>query len=320
MASVDHLASSDFIKTVHQRLRDESKISGVEEAWKKHCQDEENLKKYAAAMHNLAENHWENNYKINSKPTSRIAWVHQFCQIYFIEEELLKYRQRENEIADKINLKIGVGVGISTINKQCRLLDVGSCYNPFQKYTCFDVLPIDIAPAISGVYKCDFINLHITLSASSVHDNLEITELQQQSFDVVVFSLLLEYLPSPQQRLLACKNAYKLLKTEGILFIITPDSKHVGANTKIMKSWRFLLAKEGFSRIKYEKLAHLHCMVFRKCLSPEISQRWATLHKQENFYSEFVIPQDFKQTKNSTTMSNVACEASLFDELPNFFE
>ena len=32
-------------------------------------------------------------------------------------------------------------------NKKLNLLDVGSCYNPFQKYKEYDVLAIDIAPA-----------------------------------------------------------------------------------------------------------------------------------------------------------------------------
>jgi 25S rRNA (adenine2142-N1)-methyltransferase len=315
MASSEHLFSSHFVKSVHQHLRDQSKVLGVEEAWQKHCENEENLKKYASAMRDLADYHWEENYKKNAKAVSRVQWIHNFCQRYFTEEEISKHRQRETEVANKMSMEIGQ-FNLDLKLEKYRLLDVGSCYNPFKKYKCFDVIPVDIAPAINDVYKCDFLNLKLTTSVCDVN-SLEIRELQEQSFDVIVFSLLLEYLPSPQQRHLCCEKAYCLLKREGILIIITPDSKHVGANAKIMKSWRFILAKLGFSRIKYEKLSYLHCMVFRRSLRPEVAQRWASLQNADHFYNEIVIPQDFKRSEQSSTdtNSNNSCDVSLFQEL-----
>ncbi|EFA00405.1 S-adenosylmethionine sensor upstream of mTORC1 [Tribolium castaneum] len=309
MATSEHLQSANFVKSVHQKLRSDAKIMGAGNAWRRHCENGENLAKYASAMQNLATNHWEKT--TNSRAVSRVEWVHSFCLKYF-HEEIFKQRQREVEIATKLNLKVpDLVLGVKN---QYELLDVGSCFNPFAKYQCFSVTPIDIAPATSDVLKCDFLNVDLTSNQYN---------LQKNSFDVVVFSLLLEYLPSPDQRHTCCEKAYNLLRPEGILLIITPDSKHVGANAKIMKSWRFILAKMGFSRIKYEKLAYLHCMAFRKSIKSEIAQRWALLQIEKPFYEEIVIPQDFNKIETPTGVvcdSGDNCEVSLFEELPQSFE
>ncbi|RZC36591.1 DUF3321 and/or Methyltransf 23 domain containing protein [Asbolus verrucosus] len=317
MASADHVFLSGFIKSVHQKLRDDAKLLGTEEAWQKHCEDEDGLEKYASAMQNLATSHWENNCNKGLKATSRVEWIYQFSKKYFTKEEIRKQRQKEIEIAHKINVEINYVDPNITEERKLQVLDVGSCYNPLKKYTCFGVIPIDIAPANSDVYKCDFLNLKLTPTTHCISDS-EISELQQESFDMVVFSLLLEYLPSPVQRHLCCAKAYSLLKTEGILIIVTPDSKHVGANAKIMKSWRFILAKLGLSRIKYEKLSYLHCMAFRKSLHKEVAQRWALLQDEKQFFSEMVIPQDFKKFEESHNLvdSKDNCDITLFKELP----
>ncbi|XP_044270322.1 S-adenosylmethionine sensor upstream of mTORC1 [Tribolium madens] len=317
MATSEHLASSDFIKSVHKKLRNNAKALGVNKAWQKHCEDEENLTKYALEMQNLATNHWENTK--NVKAASRVEWVYNFCEKYFLEE-IFKHRQRELEIARKLNWEVP-DFALVVKNRKLELLDVGSCYNPFKKYPCFSVTPIDIAPATSDVFKCDFLNVNLT--SNHCENDLEIIGLEKESFDVIVFSLLLEYLPSPIQRHACCEKAYDLLKPEGILIIITPDSKHVGANAKIMKSWRFILAKMGFSRIRYEKLLYLHCMVFRKSLKREIAQRWAHLQSGKPYYEEIVIPQDFNKSEATSGVTNDAInnyEVSLFDELPQSVE
>lgn len=173
------------------------------------------------------------------------------------------------------------------------LLDVGSCYNPFSTFTDFRVTAIDIAPASNDVYKCDF--LHVGLSEKFETTDNEIKALPVNTYHVVVFSLVLEYLPTAEQRLLFCENAYKLLITEGILVVITPDSKHANANTKFVKTWRYFLARLGFRRVKVEKLRHINCMVFRKCLRLEIAQRWAEIHNNYKEYDFFAIPQDFSK-------------------------
>ncbi|CAH1980062.1 unnamed protein product [Acanthoscelides obtectus] len=199
-------------------------------------------------------------------------------------------------------------------NKSYKLLDVGSCYNPFKKFQCFDTLAIDIAPAVEDVVKCDFLDLKVD-EKLSISNTKCILELPKCSFNIVIFSLYLEYLPTPKQRLDSCLKAYKLLKTEGLLVIISPDSNHVGANAKIMKSWRTCLAKVGFSRVKYEKLTHLHCMAFRKSYLKEIPLRWVQIYPNLDVYDEMFIPQDFKKLGESSHKSE-PYEIEFNKELP----
>jgi len=87
---------------------------------------------------------------------------------------------------------------------------------------------------------------------------------EKQSFDVVVFCLLLSYFPHPAQRLKCCFNAHKILRTHGLLLVVTPDSSHQNKHAALMKKWKIGIEGLGFSRWKYSKEEHLHCMAFRK--------------------------------------------------------
>ncbi|CAH1107699.1 unnamed protein product [Psylliodes chrysocephalus] len=290
MVPSGHLEVSGFIKKVHEQLREQSKILGIERAWENHCTDSEKLKKYALAMKELATKYWEKS-RDHSSDISRITWVYHACVDYFITN-IFNIREKELEIARKINKNLEISVK-SNFNKKLKILDVGSCYNPFREFNIFEVTALDIAPAANDVHKCDF--LQVDLGQTLQLQNNEIQQLPGDYFDVVVFSLLLEYLPSPVQRKVACEKAYNLLKSEGLLLVITPDSNHVGSNAKYIKSWRFVISNMGFSRIKYEKLKHIHCMAFRKSINKEIPKRWADIHKNEQVFDEIFIPQDFKQ-------------------------
>lgn len=319
MASTHHLQLSSFIKQVHEDLRKDAKNKGCELAWKRHCENKNILQKYASCMLELATEHWETNYEKDvSKSNSRNQWMFNFCQLYFFGDEISRQRKREHEIAFKMNVKIDQN-NMHERDPKLKLLDVGSCYNPMKTYTCFDILAIDIAPNLTeNVKYCDFLNVDICEESSyTVNDN-EVLRLPQNFFNVIIFSLFLEYLPSPAQRLLSCKKAYRLLKQEGLLIIITPDSKCVGANAKFMKSWRHILARLGFSRIKYEKLPHIHCMAFRKSLNQQITNRWSKIQNIEELFDEIFIPQDFT---NDVIVKNVECISDeekiyLLNELP----
>ncbi|KAF7271742.1 hypothetical protein GWI33_015420 [Rhynchophorus ferrugineus] len=287
-----HKILSDIIKSTHKKLRDESKLFGMEEAWRNHCLDEDHLKKYASAMHDLAVNHWEQNSLKDEKVVSRITWIYESISKYF--DYFDKYHLAEIKMLETLSSLDEAPTDIEPVPTKLKLLDVGSCYNPFQKFDKFDVIALDIAPANNGVFKCDFLNVPIT--EKSVTDNGVVSELQKHSFHVVVFSLFLEYLPCPDLRLSCCIKAYGLLKPEGILVIVTPDSNHVGSNVKIFKSWRYSLSLVGFNRIQYQKLPHMHCMVFRKNLSKELAKRWAKIHQGKGLYDKIYIPQDFNKT------------------------
>ncbi|XP_066251509.1 S-adenosylmethionine sensor upstream of mTORC1 [Euwallacea similis] len=297
MVDEKHLALSGLIKSVHQQLREDSKLHGAESAWISHCRKKEKLSEYAAAMQDLAINHWDRKKNKNQKVVSRITWVYKACKTYF--DNIEEFRRRENYVFQTCmgkteNLQT-LSIKLISESTKYTLLDVGSCYNPFSQFEIFDVTPIDIAPATKEVLTCDFLNVPTGDSTIIKHQHL--LQLQEDYYDIVAFSLLLEYFPSAEQRLKSCLKAYHLLKNDGILAIVTPDSNHVGSNTKIYKSWQCILAEHGFIRVKYEKLPHLHCMLFRKALIPLVAKRWATVHESQKFYKDMFIPQDFKEVE-----------------------
>lgn len=299
MANQDHLLLAQYIKDVHSSLRKTSSELGAEKAWQEHCKKQGMLLKYADYMQKLATTHWENNcISDRSKATSRIEWAVNYCKSYFINKEFEKYRDKEQVIAVKIDLILEIK---ESFVEPLKLIDVGSCYNPFKRYENFDVLAIDLCPANIYVLQCDF--LGVPIGSEPIIKETKVVQLQEQSYDIVTFCFLLEYIPSSDLRIAACEKAFSLLKPGGLLIINTPDSKHVGANCKIMKCWRYTLAMIGFNRIKYEKFRHMHCMAFRKSLHKDIAGRWAKLHKES--YMEFAIhiPQDFRN--HDTKLNNV---------------
>ena len=182
--------------------------------------------------------------------------------------------------------------------KKLRLLDVGSCFDPFTRFAAFDSLAIDISPAAEGVVEMDFILASVAKEDSSHCRALPPPspppKLYQKSFHIVVFSLLLEYFPSPRHRWICCLKANRVLKKDGVLVIVTPDSSHVNKRAAQMKSWQKALETHlGFDRWKYEKLTHLHCMIFRKVEDVDNSK---SIEDFAEFYSLLFIPQDHNQS------------------------
>ena len=137
---------------------------------------------------------------------------------------------------------------------------------------------------MQSVRKCDFLNVDIEpplrpcisaeeeaklrkQSGGEVDAPTQDCWLQQlpaESFDVVVFSLLLSYFPATQQRMQCCINAHKVVRPHGLLLVVTPDSSHQNRHADMMKSWKSAIEGIGFHRWKYIKETHLHCMAFRK--------------------------------------------------------
>lgn len=304
VASAEHLKLSSIIKDVHSQLRDDTLELGETFAWSQHLKRKQRLQIYAEAMESLATTFWNSNTAVRNsskgnqgKEHNRIEWAVQFCLDYFGAAELvsLQYqRDRELRILSSMNTSLTQGVYDSwqgNLNGRLKLLDVGSCYNPFSQYDQFDVTAIDIAPANSDVIECDFLSATIDRDSTTTPRS---AILHMASYDIVVFSLLLEYMPTSGQRMLCCRKAYELLRPEGVLIVITPDSKHEGANARLMKNWRYTLAGMGFSRIKIQKLDHITCMAFRKAISKEVAIRWAKLHHEEWMVEAINIPQDSK--------------------------
>lgn len=197
-----------------------------------------------------------------------------------------------------------------------KLLDVGSCYNPFTCYEDLDVMAVDLCPAVDSVYQCDF--LTVPIQQDMIIDEGKVLSLKRNHFQCVIFSFLLEYLPSPAQRWACCCKAQKVLTDEGLLLIITPDSKAAHSNAKVMKSWREAMETIGFKRIKYEKLQHAHCMAFRKNDNIEPEDIAA-----QDVSAKMYIPQDhqnFSDSDDDDCYIRYTEEELLegFSELPKF--
>lgn len=313
MASEEHKYLAQFLKNVHSTLRNNAAVVGAEKAWSDHCLNKNILSMYASYMEKLATTHWElNSSNELSSATSRIKWSADFCYDYFCKHGSDKYYEKEKNIGNGINIEV---VTKEIFLKPYKLLDVGSCYNPFKVYDFLDVLAIDLCPANDSVKECDFLN--VSIATDTIIDGKKVIQLQENYFDIITFCFLLEYIPSSELRILACNNAYKLLKVGGVLIINTPDSKHVGANSKLMKNWRYSLAMMGFSRIKYEKYPHMHCMAFRKSLHRDIAARWAILYKEPFMDGSIHIPQDFNKTQDDFVKSeNITFDVQDLKQLP----
>lgn len=243
----------------------------------------------------------------------------------------------------------------SSPSRKLRLLDVGSCYNPFKKFdSCYDITALDLCPAPGHehhVHRCDF--LSISIQGKNIHDDdHHVLSLPPNHFDIVVFSFFLEYLPHAGQRVESCKRAHSLLKPGGLLFILRPDSHSVTptGNSILVKRLKVGAGFLHFKRIYFEKLQHLWCMGFVKlsqeqgeeyCKSArfirdlkKVNQKMDIACSQQNLDSLFCIAQDFKEVeivKNSGAgedvelvpspmRSIVNADVKQFQELPYFLD
>jgi hypothetical protein len=127
-------------------------------------------------------------------------------------------------------------------HRQIRLLDVGSCYNPFVKSPnaeSFQVTALDLQPVNSSVYQCDFLELEVGTTVrchsigersnsiaaadgvdSAFHSSYvpaqsqtysRLLELPASSYDAITMSLVLSYLPTPEHRRQMITKARALL-------------------------------------------------------------------------------------------------------------
>ncbi|MBN3271506.1 SAMTR protein, partial [Polyodon spathula] len=190
---------------------------------------------------------------------------------------------------------------LARLSGKIRLLDVGSCFNPFLKFDEFLTVGIDIVPAVQSVYKCDFLNLQLQQPLQLAQDAVDaflkqlknpIDALPGELLNVVVFSLLLSYFPSPYQRWICCKKAHELLALNGLLLIITPDSSHQNRHAMMMKSWKIAIESLGFKRYKYVKFSHMHLIAFRK-----VSLKTTSDLVSRNYPEMLYIPQDFNNAE-----------------------
>uniref|UniRef100_A0A1A9WJZ4 S-adenosylmethionine sensor upstream of mTORC1 n=1 Tax=Glossina brevipalpis TaxID=37001 RepID=A0A1A9WJZ4_9MUSC len=301
MATNEHKKLANTVKSFHESLRHLSQQEGAQKAWKEHLKQSGRLKEYANAMHQLAKIWEDNTTREGLLAKSRIKWTIEFCLAYFYTEHIyLEKRAREQRLLGSwFEFDCSQCHYMENVPEKIKVLDVGSCFNPFAKVPYFEVTSIDLCPATDDVLQGDFLNIQIkSMKNPKVGlENNVVNYLPAMYYECVIFSLLLEYMPTSEQRINCCCKAYELLKSEGILVIITPDSDHVGKNAALMKNWRYTLGCLGFMRIRFEKLPHITCLVFRKAIDSRVPERWSILHKESYMDLSIEIPQDSKTKK-----------------------
>lgn len=264
-------------------------------------------------MQKLATEVWEiNNQKASD--LCRIQWVVNQSEEYFHQGGCEKAAVKEYKLSENYFQSSKKREIQCLADKQdLKLLDVGSCYNPFSKYSLFDVTAIDLMPAVVDVFKCDFLTVEMSTNIYTVSN--QCFTLPLSYYDIVAFSLLLEYFPSSKQRFKCCEKAFEVLQPGGLLFILTPDSKHATANSILMKSWRYALASVGFWRVSYKKLKHLHCMAYRKCFNADVPKCWFSKQQCDKDPEDLLyIPQDFHEYDDRLVEDKTIQERSEFDD------
>jgi len=292
MARIEQRALAEDVKAVHRKLREQLLEGGKEEeVWRNHIQDQETLDKYSESMKLLATSYWE-----SSGEESRVQWVKKEVESYFwgggeAREERKDQKRlwrsegnaREEWAVEKAPSNGDCNLDYETLDQEnrkdvekapLRVLDVGSCYNPFGEFEDWQVLPVDIAPATPCVRFCDFLSVELaaeTLIQERNHKT-EVKSLEAGGYHVVIFCLLLEYLPSAALRLQAVEKAVGSLKEGGLLCIVTPDSCHQARNSEQLSSWKLGLGLLGLSKVTYTKAKHFHGLVYRKpsCFQMEL--------------------------------------------------
>jgi len=157
----------------------------------------------------------------------------------------------------------------STSSRKIRLLDVGSCYNPFANDDKFHVTALDLCPIDASVMQCDFLALALgppdsapVIEQDEKHPSGKLLQLPRGHFDVITLSLVLSYLPSPAQRLAMVQKARQLLVAPphceddqvapedqtGLLLIVEKESAFDAAG---VKAWKAAIQSCGFDEGKY---------------------------------------------------------------------
>ena len=302
------------IKNTHKILRNSIKQcekKNQDEIWKSHVNQlfqSDSASEYANSMKTLSNTFWKNE--------SRLEWISSKLKLYFIQRDIERFlkrlhrKQESSDEKDEEEFKRISQIFPKNIEK-LKILDVGSCHNPLLKFFSneqnqFDLMAIDLSPACETVLRGDFIQIPLNNENHEIIEN-DLVNLKRNSFEAVIFCLLLEYLPTAELRLKAVEKAIDLLKPFGILLIVTPDSSHQGKNQNQMKSWRLAMAKLGMIRIYIDKLKHVTCLGYVKieqsrCGSSEFEKLFQSeigqIQKKFDNYTDFdiqtafYIPQD----------------------------
>ncbi|XP_054708225.1 S-adenosylmethionine sensor upstream of mTORC1-like isoform X3 [Uloborus diversus] len=153
--SAEHQDLVNIIRGVHDKLRKAVRnVRDIDKVWADHLADEETRKKYSSAMLKLATEVW------SEKGESRIQWSYNTCIDYFFGQGLKRCllraaRKKKIQFMKKSDILYSLNDedlylmpnNYENITRKLKLLDVGSCYNPFSKFSEFSCAAIDLTPA-----------------------------------------------------------------------------------------------------------------------------------------------------------------------------
>lgn len=210
---LDHLRSNkrvfENIQALHQTL--------MKTSWEETVAEEGNLKEYAEAATAMGSKTWV---------AKGNQWMLNMCRDFFKGGYALrKYRRslyRRGISSPDPGLSNGNEMDVLE-GREVRLLDVGSCYNPFYGTPDFEVMAIDLCPMNSSVLICDFLDVRIGDEGSTpvIEEDQRLVQLPAEAFDAVTVSLVLSYLPSPELR------AKMVAKARALLVPSSPSRPHV---------------------------------------------------------------------------------------------
>eukprot|EP00756_Hemistasia_phaeocysticola_P056902 Hpha_TRINITY_DN33546_c0_g1::TRINITY_DN33546_c0_g1_i1::g.171125::m.171125 len=289
---------SDVIKGHHKRLRDAlRKGKTVDEVWKENLGDQGGLQSYADAMRDLGtrwEGHGSDRVEWAVQQVLRYfglgpvteteegaddvpgqkrrretepalcglvgALTKPVRRDYFTQHGKMMPTDEHRALAERVLSEHGVPAG-----QRVRILDVGSCYNPLVRHPLAGLLEVtatDLCPAAgSAVLRCDWTEVGFGEAERREAGCLEV--VRRGSYDAVLFSLLLSYLPCPRLRLRCVENAFRALRHQGLLLIEEPRT--IGKRDAAWSAeWRNVIEALGFVRQSHAVMAKLVCTGYRK--------------------------------------------------------
>lgn len=189
-----------------------------------------------------------------------------------------------------INATCGVPCG------PIRMLDVGSCYNPFERIMphTVAVTAVDLCPAVPSVLRCDWLQVDFgdswnVVAPTDAAPSTEVVPcggtvrtLPQSSFHAVVMCYMLSFLPTAGLRWTACMQALRALAPNGLLVIMEPRR---GAQRKQWpQRWAAALRCGGFAPLRVHFMASTAVLAMRKddeCPPPALDNAAAATVAQQ---------------------------------------
>lgn len=151
------------------------------------------------------------------------------------------------------------------------LLDIGSCSNPFDRFTyLIEPVALDLHPGegVEGVLQADFFEVPILEPEEGEHDGEapeqrillgeggQLEGILAGSFDVVVLSLVLSFVPDPRRRMEMVARARRCLRNDrGLLFVIEVGSALADASWyegDAATDWSRAIEEAGFRTKLFE--------------------------------------------------------------------